>query len=83
MPNWITQTTLRLAAALSLDASESVEAIQDLVQYNLTKAEKENLDVYLLSIPCFSDVPVVTGALLVKAVKPTGLDAQEELFVWQ
>ena len=35
----------------------------------LAKAEKDNNSIYLMKVPAFADLPLTTGALLVKPVR--------------
>ncbi|GIM12801.1 hypothetical protein Vretimale_16038 [Volvox reticuliferus] len=59
---------------------ESVNRTQDLVQSLLVKAEKDNNSIYLMKVPAFNELPVTTGALLVKSAPPSAgsLDASSE-----
>ncbi|MEW5310155.1 MAG: hypothetical protein WDW38_001981 [Sanguina aurantia] len=74
------QSTKKFASAVSADALASVAAIQESVQFALTKAEKDNSTVYLMRVPLFAEAPAISGALLVKASRPAGLDSGEPLF---
>ncbi|EFJ43641.1 programmed cell death protein 6 interacting protein X [Volvox carteri f. nagariensis] len=77
------QNTRRIAKGINSDMIESVNRTQELVQSLLAKAEKENNSIYLMKVPAFSELPVTSGALLVKSAAPSAgsLDAAgEQLF---
>ncbi|KAG2490070.1 hypothetical protein HYH03_011535 [Edaphochlamys debaryana] len=72
------QNTKKIAKGISTDMTDSVNRTQELVQSLLARAEKENNSIYLMKVPAFADLPPTTGALLVKAAPPSGLDAAEQ-----
>ncbi|GLI70883.1 hypothetical protein VaNZ11_015904 [Volvox africanus] len=77
------QNSRRIAKGINNDMIESVNRTQDMVQSLLVKAEKDNNSIYLMKVPTFNDLPVTTGALLVKSAAPSAgsLDAtSEQLF---
>lgn len=65
----------------SKEAADSVTALQDLILRLLRESEKENNTIQQMLVPSFDEAPVVAGASLVKAMKPTGLDIEEPLFI--
>jgi hypothetical protein len=72
------QATKRLARAVSAETADSLSAREETLRSALAKAQRDNAAVYLERVPAFADVPVVQGALLVKASPPQGLDASGE-----
>lgn len=72
------QSVKSLAKAVSKEMADSLKGTEELLTLALTKAQKDNNTVYLERVPPFADVPAITGALLVKSVPPTSLDATAE-----